>query len=233
MAITIGNAANSGALAGGTSSTVALDNNKEDVFALVIIRDSRTAATATATYAGAAMTEDKTILYTDGDTTSDLRVYIFRKTGAATGSNDGVITLNSEADFWAVVWICAGGLSATGQPEVTASASADFAAGSDPSTSMTTTTADCLLLDVVYNKSGTDMAAGNGQTIIAQIGVNGGGDRALAGYKIVSSSGSQTSTYTETSDDDWAMASAAYKIAAVETVIKDIIGGFGVIPFSR
>lgn len=233
MAITIGNTVNSGALAGGTSDTQSLNNNKSDVFALVAIRDTRTAATATATYAGAAMTEDKTLLYTDGDTTADLRVYIFRKTSAATGANDGVITLNSAADFWAVWWICADGLSATGQPEITASASADFSTGTDPSTSMTTTTADCLLLDVVYNKTGTDMAVGSSQTIIAQIGTNGGGDRALAGYKIVSASGSQTSTYTETSDDDWDMASAAYKIAGASTVVKDIIGGFGIIPFNR
>lgn len=232
MAITVGNSVNSGALAGGTSDTQSFNNNKTDVFALVAIRDTRTAATATATYGGAAMTADKTLLYTDGDTTADLRVYIFRKSSAASGANNGVITLNVAADFWTVWWICADGLSATGQPETTASASADAAAASDPSTSMTTTTPDCLLLDVVYNKSGTDMSAGSGQTIIAQVGTNGGGDRALAAYKIVSAAGSQTSTFTETADDDWAMASAAYKIAAAVTAVKDIIS-MGFIPFPR
>lgn len=211
MAISIGNTANSGATSG-TSATFALNNNKEDVIVAVAIRDAEVAATASVTYGGEAMTADKTLLYEDGDSSSDLRVYIFRKTGALTGSNNVVVTLSNSGDAWGAWAIAVGGLSATGQPEITASASADFDAGSDPSTSMTTTTADCLLIDVVYNKSGTDMTASNGQTIVAQLGVNGGGDRALMGYKIVSSAGSQASTYAETSDDDWCMVSVAYKI---------------------
>jgi len=125
-----------------------------------------------------------------------------------------VVTLNSAADHWGVWGLCASGLSTTGQPEATASASADAGAASDPSTTTVTTTADCLLLDAVYNKSATAMTTGSSQTIIAQLGVNSDGDKALAGYKVVSSSGSQVSTYTETVDDDWCMVSAAYKIAS-------------------
>ncbi len=212
-AISIGNTANSGVLAAVTSTTFAIDNNKEDVIVSVTIRDTRTADTATATYAGAAMTSDRSDLYTDGDTSIDLRTYIFRKTSASTGSNNVVVTFSGSVDHAGAYALAAAGLSATGQPDVTNSASADATAGTDPSVTFTTTVADTLLIDAVYNKSGTDLVAATGQTIVAQLGVNAGGDTALAGYEILSASGSQTSTYTETVDDDWLITSVAYAAA--------------------
>lgn len=210
MAWSVGNTASSGALAGGTSNTLSLNNNKKDVFVAALIRDTRTAATATATYAGAAMTADKTNLYVDGDTTADLRLYIFRKTGAATGANNIVVTLNAAADFWAVIGLCAVSNIITGVPEVTQAGSADAAAATNPSLTFTTVTSRGLLIDAVYNKSATSMTA-NGQTIVAQVGVNGGSDKCLMGYAILGAAGSNTSTWTEPGiDDDWNMISAVY-----------------------
>ena len=216
MAISVGNSATSAALtaATGTSSTLSLNNNKTDVIVQVSIRDTRTAATATVTYGGDAMTSDITRLRVDGDSTADLRVYIFRKTGAKTGANDIVVTLDVAADYWAFSGTAVSGISSTGQPEVTGGADADLTAGTDPSVTMTTTTGDTIRFDSVYNKSGTSMTAGSSQTIIGQVSTNGGSDRALFGYIIYTSSGSNTSTWTETADDDWCMVSAAYKIAA-------------------
>ena len=228
MAITVGNFVTSAALtaATGTSYTIALTNNKSDVFVGVAIRDTRTAATATATYAAATMTADITRLRTDGDSTADLRVYIFRKTNAKSGANDIVVTLNAAADYWAVFGGCVGGLATFGQPEDTDGADADHTAEVASTTSLSTVTSDCILLDCLYSKSGNDFTANTGQTIIGQVLVNGGSDRALAGYKIVTSGGGQTSTYSEADHDDWCMVSAAYKIYPPEACQMDLGSNF-------
>ena len=226
MAITVGNSAVSAALTAttGTSSTLSLNNNKTDVIVCVSIRDTRTASVVNSvTYGGDAMTQDITRLRTDGDSTEDLRVYIFRKTGAKTGAQDIVVTLDSSAEYWAFCGVAVDGLSATGQPEITGGADADLTSATDPSVTMTTITANTIGFDSVYNKSGTSMTAGSGQTIIGQVGVNGGSDRALFGYIIYTSAGSKTSTWTETADDDWCMVSAAYKIAAA-TAASGLVG---------
>ena len=224
MAITVGNTSVSAALttATGTSYTVSFNNNKEDVFVGVSIRDTRTAATATATYAGNTMTADITRLRQDGDTTEDLRVYIFRKTNAKSGANNIIVTLDSTAEYWAVVALCVSDLNTQAQPNITGGADADLTAGTDPTTTIVTTIANCILIDCVYTKSGTSMTAGSSQTIVGQVLVNAGSDRALIGYKIVSSSGSQVSTWTETADDDWCMVSAAYRNFPAEACQIDL-----------
>lgn len=213
MAISVGNTATSAALtaATGTSSTLALNNNKTDVIVLVAIRDTRTAATASATYGGDAMTSDITRLRTDGDSTADLRCYIFRKQQAKTGSQNIVVTLNVAADYWAIFGIAVSGLHSYGQPEVTGGADADLTSYTDPSVTMTTVTAEALGVTVAYNKAGTNMTAGSSQTIIGQVSVNGGSDRAIAGYIIYSTAGSKTLTWTQTADDDWCSVAAVYR----------------------
>lgn len=218
MAISVGNTATSAALtvATGTSSTLSLNNNKTDVIVCVSLRDTRTASAVTSvTYGGDSMDQDITRLRTDGDSTEDLRVYIFRKQNAKTGANNIVVTIDAAAEYWAFSGSAVDGINSTGQPEVTGGADADLTAGTDPSVAITTTTADTIRFDSVYNKSGTSMTAGSSQTIIGQVSVNGGSDRALFGYIIYTSAGSKTSTWTETADDDWCMVSAAYKIASV------------------
>jgi hypothetical protein len=213
MAITVGNTASSGALAGGTSNTLSLNNNKTDVIVGVALRDTRTAAALTsATYGGDAMTVDATLLYTDGDTTEDLRVYILRKSNALTGVNNIVITMDSAVEFWCVVGICADGLASSGQPNITGGASHDHNDMLDPSTTITTTVNDCLLFDCLYSKTGITMTADTGQTIVDQVLENAGSDRAIIAYKIVSALGVQTSTYGGSDHDDWDMISVAYKI---------------------
>jgi hypothetical protein len=157
------------------------------------------------------MTQEITRLRTDGDTTEDLRVYIFRLSNAPTGANNISITLDSTAEYWAVFGIACDRITNIGQPNISGGADADSTAGTDPSVVIVTTSKDAILIDCVYNKSGTSMTAGTSQIIVYQVLVNGGTDRALMGYKIVSTVGSQTSTYTETADDDWCMVSAAEK----------------------
>jgi hypothetical protein len=213
MAISLGNTATSAALtaATGTSSSLSLNNNKTAVIVMVPMRDTRTAATATATYAGTSMTSDIMRLRTDSDSTADLRCYVFRLQNAATGTNNVTVTLNVACDYWCILAAAVGGLDSLGQPEVTGGADADLTAGTDPSVTLTTKTADAIRFDAVYNKAGTSMTAGSSQTIIGQVSVNGGSDRALGGYIIYTTAGSKTSTWTETADDDWCMVSAVYR----------------------
>ena len=214
MPITVGNTATSAALtaATGTSSTLALNNNKDTVIVAVSIRDTRTAATATVTYDGDAMTADITRLRTDGDSTADLRVYVFRKTQASKGANNIIVTLSAAADYWAIFGIACDRLTAVGQPNITGGADADNEDATPPSCALTTTIKDTIVCDVVYTKAGTSLTAGAiGQTIIGQVLTNGGSDRALAGYTIYTVKGAITDAYTATVNDDWCMAAAAEK----------------------
>jgi hypothetical protein len=213
MAISVGNTGASAALtaATGTESTLSFDNNKSDVIVLLALRDTRTAATASATYGGDAMTADITRLRTDGDSTADLRCYIFRKQQAKTGANNVVVTLSAAADYWAFYAVAVSGLHTAGQPEITGGADADLTAGTDPSVTVTTVTAEAIGFTVAYNKSGTSMTAGSSQTIIGQVSVNGTSDRTVAGYLIYSTAGSKTLTWTETTDDDWCSVLAVYR----------------------
>jgi hypothetical protein len=213
-AITVGNTATSAALtaATGTSSTLALDNNKDTVIVAVSIRDTRTAATATATYGDDAMTVDITRLRTDGDSTADLRVYVFRKTQAKTGANNIVVTLSTAADYWAIFGIAVDRLTAVGQPNASGGADADNTEAIPPSCALTTTIKDTIVCDCVYTKAGTSLTAGViGQTIVGQVLTNGGSDRALMGYTILAVKGLCTDTYTASVNDDWCMVAAAEK----------------------
>lgn len=243
MAISVGNTTNSGVLAGATSTTFALNNNKEDVIVLVAIRDEEVAATATATYAGAAMTEDVTKLQEDGDSANDARTYIFRKQGAATGSNNVVVTFSENTAHAAVFAIAVSDLNDTGQPDATATAGENFVspygAAQDTfiDTSITTVAADTIVLDVVYSKQAADFTVGSGRTQIGQLNVNGGDDRAMASYVIKTAAGASTIDWTDSvaagagGADDYSHSVVSYKATAASTSVKDIIGGF--IPFAR
>lgn len=221
MAISVGNTATSAALtaATGTSSNLSLNNNKTDVIVMVPMRDTRTMATATATYGGVSMTSDIARLRNDGDSTADLRAYIFRLQQAPTGTNNVTVSLSAACDYWCILAAAVSGIHTYGQPEVTGGADADLTAGTSPSVTLTTVTPDAIRFDAVYCKAGTSMTAGSSQTIIGQVNVNGGSDRALGGYIVYTSSGSKTSTYTETAPDDWLMVSAVYRASYWKTQV--------------
>jgi hypothetical protein len=225
MPIRVDSTAVSAALtaATGTSSTLALTNSGCDVFVMVCLRDVRTAATATATYGGDAMTADSTRMHTSVGTTADLRTYVFRKTNALGGAQDIVVTLNAAADYWAIFGASVSGLSHNLQPNITGGADDEGGtAGTDPNVTMTTTVADTIQFDAVYNKTGTSMTAGSGQTIIGQVLTNAGSDRALGGYIIYNTAGSKTSSWPTTTNDEWCMSSAAYSILPINANQIDI-----------
>lgn len=212
MAITVGNTSNSGVLASVNSSTHSHANNGEDVFVMVALRDARTAATiSSVTYAGVTMNQDKSQQNLDTDSSSDLRVYIFSLLGASSGANNVVVTFSGTVDHAAVFAISANDLDSS-QPDTANSSYGYF--GSDPSTSVTTISADTIIFDVVYNKTGNALTQNASQTSIGNLSPNGGGDRVGASYKIVASSGGHTMSWTTASggdQDDWVQVVVAYK----------------------
>lgn len=213
--ISVGNTANSGVLTTDASTTFAFDNNKTDVFVCVAMRFTRVdaATVSSASYAGTAMIQDVTYLHQPTGNTQDLRTYIFRLQGAATGSNNVVVNINGTVAHWAAFAICAGGLSTTGQPPVTGSNGQSGGTSDDPFVTFTTTDSYGLRIDIIYHKSGAgvDLTASSGQIIDGQLGLNGGSDRALQGHTLYSTYGSKTSTYASANKDDWNMSSAFYK----------------------
>jgi hypothetical protein len=226
MAVSVGNTANSGVKTTETTATFALNNNKTDVFVCVSMRflrtDGRTCSGVT--FDGTSMTSDKMQLQQPGGNTQDIRSYIFRLQSASTGSKNVVVTLSGACTCWAAMAICASGLSTSGQPEVTGGAGG--ATPSQPTVSITTTTADGLRIDGLYHKAGAgvDLTASNSQTIDVQLGVNGGSDRTVLAHIIYNSSGAKASGYNCTTADDWVEVSAFYKMAAAAASGDGLIG---------
>lgn len=226
MAISVGNIANGGVIAAQTSETFSLNNNKEDVIVLVALRDERTAATVTATYAGAAMTADVSQSQQDNSSTKDLRTYIFRKQGAATGANDVVVTFSNSVEHGGAFAVAVSDLNDTGQPDAIASAG-ENEPGSEVTidTSITTVAADTIIFDVVYGKDNADYTVGTGRTQIGQLSPNGGDDRCFASYVIKSAAGSYTIDWADTNyGDDYSHSVVSYKATVASSSIKTVNG---------
>lgn len=226
MAISVGNIANGGVIASQTSETFSLNNNKEDVIVLVALRDERTAATVTATYAGAAMTEDKTQSQQDDNSTKDLRTYIFRKQGAATGANNVVLTFSNSVEHGGAFAVAVSDLNDTGQPDSTASAG-ENEPGSEVTidTSITTVASDVIIFDIAYSKDNSDYTVGSGRTQIGQLSPNSGDDRCFASYVIKSAQGTFTIDWADTHyGDDYSHSVVAYKQTTATSAVKTALG---------
>jgi len=227
MSITVGNTANSGVIAGVSTTSFALNNDKTDVIVLVATRDTRTLnAVSGITYNSVALTLDKALTLTDTDSTADLDAEIWRLQNAATGSNTVAVTFSGSVDTGAVFAVAVSGLNSSGQPDVTGGTAVALGGSpADPSTSVTTTASDTIVFDVVYNKTGNALTKGASQTQIGNLSPNGGGDRAGASYQIVATSGSKTMSWTTASapdQDDWAQAVVAYKATVVASTVKQL-----------
>ena len=210
MAISVGNTASSGDQLAQTSVTLSLDNNKQDVIVCVMTREATDTVTiSSATYAGVTMTQDRDQLYTEVG--SALHARIFRLQGAATGANDIVITFSAAMTISGVIGVAVGGLAQTGQPDVVGGDDDPFESSTQPSVTVTTVKPATILIGCFYHKRDGAITQGSGQTLIADIDINGGGDNAGASYKIVSASGSNSLSWTaDNGEDDWTSSLAAY-----------------------
>ncbi len=79
----------------------------------------------------------------------------------------------------------------TGEDEDTQSS-----ATTNPSIDLTLTKANCMLIDTFYHQDGANLTVGTGQTSIAQLGTNGGGDRVGSSYKLTHLTGTDNMGWT-------------------------------------
>lgn len=85
------------------------------------------------------------------------------------------------------------------------------AATTDPNTTLTTTAVNCLLIDSCYHQGGSDLTVGANQTVIAQGGTNGGGDRAISSYKTATSAGASQMQWTAPVQDAFVQVALAMR----------------------
>lgn len=181
---------------------------------LVVTVQSRDASTTAdlpitgVTYNSVAMTKAVTQNYPND---AFLRTEIWYLVAPVTGANTVAVTYTGTIDTATGIAVSFTGANQSSVLGITGGAQADAISGTDPSVTVTTTAVNSYLVDSVYNKSGTNMTVGAGQTSIAQLSPNGGGDRSAASYKLFASIGSSTMTWTETVDDDWASCVAEFR----------------------
>ena len=86
-------------------------------------------------------------------------------------------------------------------------------ATTDPLTNLTTTVPNCLIIDAAYHQDGNNLTAGSGQTVIEQLGTNGGGDRAISSYKYANIIGTNTMGWTASAKDAFVQVAVAIESA--------------------
>lgn len=92
-----------------------------------------------------------------------------------------------------------------------------------PSIDLTTTVNNCLIIDASYHQDGNDLTLGTGQVAIAQLGTNGGGDRAISSYKYAYRSGTNNVSWTAAVLD--AFVQVAVAIEPFNTTSLDKLSG--------
>lgn len=145
------------------------------------------------TAGGVAMTKALERLYTDGDG-DDTGAGIWLLHAPATGIITITITYTGTVDHAGSGAVLLFNAKQVSTPNV--SNGADYALGNDENLSLTPTVNDCYLVESIYDQDGFDETPASGQTIIAQLGTNGGGDRAISAYKYQSASIATTLAWT-------------------------------------
>lgn len=99
-------------------------------------------------------------------------------------------------------------------PDDTADALTNNFGVDDPSLSLTTLADDSILIDACYNAANNaDFSVGSGQTAIAKLAMNGGGDAGGASYKEIATAGGATMSWDVTDPEDDAWVAVAVAIA--------------------
>lgn len=211
MAISVGNTASSTAQVSVTTTTVSLNNNKTDVLLVACYRHS-SSIIPTATYATVSMTSKVAKVITGG---SVLRAEIFYLQNAVTGINNAIVTWNGTiSDLAGVFVIALGGVDATTPIEATATGGESPGVLNPRSTTVTSLTANALIVDALSDRSNADTVDAS-QT---QIGKVGSGDNMAASYKAATTATGYPMKWTPDQNiEDWAQAVVAVKAAVVLT----------------
>lgn len=146
------------------------------------------------TAGGVAMTLAKAMLSTDADG-DDIGAEIWVLPNPAVGTISISVTYTGTVDHSGASAISffnvkqSTTVNATGENEETTF-------GVDPSVAITTTVNGCYIIDSCYTQDSNNYTAGTDQTIVVQLGTNGGGDRAISSYKLKATAGATTMSWT-------------------------------------
>lgn len=216
MAVAHGANNNSGVVASvNTASTPSITVSGKNTLGIMgcFVRDSASTSdidVSSATWNGVGMTS---ILHREYPNTAYLGVDLYYIVNPGTG----VVTVN-----WAGT-IDTGGMfgvyftdAAQSSPvDVSNGANDNAANNTDPTVNLTTGFANGAIIDVWYNKSGSNLTIGANQNNITQLGVNAGGDRGGGSYKLTTTPGAYTMTWAASPDDDWVHIAVAIKSATI------------------
>ena len=103
------------------------------------------------------------------------------------------------------------GVKQSGIPDASNGAQDVAASGTSPSVNVTTIADNSWVIDCVYDKISPTLTVGGGQTQIAQLAPNGGGDSAGSSYEGPKTpAGSVTMSWTASAGDDWGTVAASF-----------------------
>lgn len=198
MPITLGNITALSAGFGSGPWTVAHNNNKTDVLIWIGYRDNAN-NTLSATYNGVSAVSIGSKITSAG---SVLKVEMFRLFGAASGSNTlSISSSGSIGDLIGGGIISVDGLNTSALVNVSNTGGEAPGSSSPRTTSVTTTVDNCLIVDVISDRS-AGLTVGAGQT---QAGKVGSGDNVACSYKLATTAGSYSMSWTPTETiEDWA-----------------------------
>lgn len=196
--IEVGNIVAGTASTGAGPFTLTLDNNKEDVYAFVAVRDDAN-NTLAVTYDGYPMTSIGNHTITGG---SVLEAQIFHLANAPIGSNTlSVSTSGSIGDVLGFGAMATKNIKQTSPVEDT-DTGGETPGSEDPrSTSSTTITVGALIVDAIADRS-AGLTVGGSQTQIFKLGT---GDNMAASYRQATATGAYAMEWDPTENtEDWA-----------------------------
>lgn len=138
------------------------------------------------------------------------------------GTHSISVTLPGTSDHAAGFALSLFGVDQSTTPDDTADGLTSTFGVDDPSLSFTTTADGAYLFECMYSGAiNADVSLGSGQTLIAELGMNGGGDTGGASYKSVPTAGASTMGWdvTPTETDAWVAAGISLKPAGIFTEV--------------
>jgi hypothetical protein len=175
------------------------------------------------TYDGSAMTLAKAQLEPDsGGSTGSLSSEIWYLKNPPSGAKTVAITFTGTVNHSTAYVGSFSGVDQTSP--INASAGSGDAENASPTSTITqnitTTVANCFIVDSIYHKTSNALTPGAGQTVIAaESEPNGGGDTSDASYKGPVSSGANSTSWTLTGNDGWVIANVAFAPAGISSAI--------------
>lgn len=196
--IEVGNVTAGTASTGAGPFTLTLNNNKEDVYAFVAVRDDAN-NTLAVTYGGIAMTSIGNHTVTGG---SVLEAQIFHLADAPIGSNTlSVSTSGSIGDVLGFGAMATKNIKQTSPVEDTDTGGESPGVEDPRSTSSTSITAGALIVDAISDRS-AGLTVGGSQTQIFKLGT---GDNMAASYRQATATGAYAMEWDPTENaEDWA-----------------------------